>query len=441
MAARRRGSPRSRPARSALEMVSRRQAHRLRLVGLARSRDRRAQAKRRKERKDSKVKAHVTERAESRYWDHWLTDGREPHVFVCDVATGGAAAICSPAPASRCRRGSRRPSDYDVAPDGRELALTVDLAAEPGMMNSARHRRRQARDAAQARSDRRHRIPTMRHPRYSPDGRIARVPFVRHQALVQRPGPPDAAERARPGACGALAPKLDRRPTHVAWTPDGRALLVHARGPRPRSALWRLALDADAMPARVASPAERVGGFAQSRDGSVHRVRPLGEPVIRRRCSRAAPTAAASARSNRSTARCSRAHAFGEMREVTVKGWGGDAGADVGRPIRRTSTRRRSGRCCIRSTAGRTPRTWTAGISAGTRRSSPGRAMSSSCVNYHGSSGFGQKWLETITRRYGEKEFADVEAGTDWHAAAGLHRPHSGWSPPAAATAATWSRT
>ena len=35
-------------------------------------------------------------------------------------------------------------------------------------------------------------------------------------------------------------------------------------------------------------------------------------------------------------------------------------------------------------------------------------------VNYHGSSGFGQKWLETISRRYGEKEFADIEAGTDW---------------------------
>ena len=46
------------------------------------------QAKRRKERKDAKVKAHVTERSEFRFWDHWLADGREPHVYVCDVATG-----------------------------------------------------------------------------------------------------------------------------------------------------------------------------------------------------------------------------------------------------------------------------------------------------------------------------------------------------------------
>jgi dipeptidyl aminopeptidase/acylaminoacyl peptidase len=35
-------------------------------------------------------------------------------------------------------------------------------------------------------------------------------------------------------------------------------------------------------------------------------------------------------------------------------------------------------------------------------------------VNYHGSSGFGQQFLETITGRYGEKEFADIEAGSDY---------------------------
>ena len=35
-------------------------------------------------------------------------------------------------------------------------------------------------------------------------------------------------------------------------------------------------------------------------------------------------------------------------------------------------------------------------------------------VNYHGSSGFGQRWLETITAMYGTKEFADTEAATDF---------------------------
>ena len=62
-------------------------------------------------------------------------------------------------------------------------------------------------------------------------------------------------------------------------------------------------------------------------------------------------------------------------------------------------------------------------------------------VNYHGSSGFGQKFLETITGRYGEKEFADTEAGDRLSAARRATSIRSGWSPPAAATAASWSRT
>ena len=43
-----------------------------------------------------------------------------------------------------------------------------------------------------------------------------------------------------------------------------------------------------------------------------------------------------------------------------------------------------------------------------------GRGYVVACVNYHGSSGFGQKFLETITTRYGEKEYADTEAATDF---------------------------
>jgi dipeptidyl aminopeptidase/acylaminoacyl peptidase len=32
------------------------------------------------------------------------------------------------------------------------------------------------------------------------------------------------------------------------------------------------------------------------------------------------------------------------------------------------------------------------------------------CVNYHGSSSFGQKYLESIDREFGKRELADVEA-------------------------------
>jgi dipeptidyl aminopeptidase/acylaminoacyl peptidase len=36
------------------------------------------------------------------------------------------------------------------------------------------------------------------------------------------------------------------------------------------------------------------------------------------------------------------------------------------------------------------------------------------CVNYHGSSGFGYAFLDSITHRWGELELQDIERATDW---------------------------
>jgi acetyl esterase/lipase len=45
------------------------------------------------------------------------------------------------------------------------------------------------------------------------------------------------------------------------------------------------------------------------------------------------------------------------------------------------------------------------------------------CVNYHGSSSFGQKYLESLAGEMGKRELFDVEAGTDFMLKQGLHRP------------------
>ena len=62
------------------------------------------------------------------------------------------------------------------------------------------------------------------------------------------------------------------------------------------------------------------------------------------------------------------------------------------------------------------------------------------CVNYHGSSGFGHAFLDSITHRWGELELQDVEAAHRLAAQAAAGSTRSASSPPAAATAATWSR-
>src|SRR5438105_8421449 len=127
-----------------------------------------AQAKRRKERKEAKIKAHLSERSEYRFWDHWLTDGREPHVLAANVTTGRARDMLA-GTGLALQPWEPSASLYDISPDGRELALTVDLAPEPKMMN-------ESDIVVVATSTGRHRTLTAEsgfsdeHPRYSPDG-------------------------------------------------------------------------------------------------------------------------------------------------------------------------------------------------------------------------------------------------------------------------------
>ncbi len=366
------------------------------------------QAKRKKERKDAKVKAHVTERQEFRFWDHWLTDGREPHILVCDVATGRCRDVLA-------RTGMSLPpwepsaDDFDIAPDGREIAITADLGPEPQMMNQTdivtvdlSSRRKHVLTAGTRTAD--------AGPRYSPDGRSlvfhaydTRRAFndQGHLMLVARGG----------GPMRRLAPGLDRATGHVAWTPDSRALLftVESRG---RQGIARLPVGAgNATPSLVAAGG-MVGGFAQSRDGSVlafDRATTCNPPALF--------AARADGRDERPIESLNRAllarHALGEAREVAVKGWGGEPvqmwivyppGFDPKKkwPLLHTI----HGGPHAAHVDGWHFR-WNSQVFAG-------RGYVVAAVNYHGSSGFGQKWLETITGQYGRKEFADVEAGTDW---------------------------
>ncbi len=363
------------------------------------------QAKRLKARKDDKVKAHVTERGEYRFWDHWLTDGREPHVFVVDVATG------------RCRdalagTGLALPpwdpsaDDFDVAPDGREIAITADLAPEPAMMNQTdivvvelASRRKRVLTAATTTAD--------AHPRYSPDGRLIAFHSYDTRRAFNDQGHVSLLDR-KSGRIRRLAPAFDRATTHLAWRPDSAALLfcVEDRG---RVGIWQLKLDAAEPSLRVAGGT--VGGFAQSADGSV---------LAFDRSSYLHPAALFAARADGSGERpletLNRAllarHALGEVRELTVKGHGGDpVQVWLILPPNFDPAKRWPLMHSIHGGPHAAHQDtwhyrWNTQVFAG-------RGYVVAAVNYHGSSGFGQKWLETITGAYGTKEFADHEAATD----------------------------
>jgi dipeptidyl aminopeptidase/acylaminoacyl peptidase len=88
--------------------------------------------KREKEQKDAKSKAMVIDGAQFRYWDQWLADGKRPHVFAVDVASGnhknllaGTGKALPPDDPSE--------HDYDVSPDAAELCFVSENVKEPGL--------------------------------------------------------------------------------------------------------------------------------------------------------------------------------------------------------------------------------------------------------------------------------------------------------------------
>lgn len=180
-----------------------------------------AQGRRLKERKDSKVSGRAWDRAPVRHWDRWLDD-RENHLFRVAAEGGEAQAIT-------LGRGVKLPDQdpglghYDIAPDGREIALVVntdptgvrpnpDLFVLP--LDGGEPRNLTADNPA----------PDFG-PRYSPDGRWL--------AWSKQSIPGFYADRAvlhlidrRSGEARALTADFDRSISGPVWAGDGRSVVV-----------------------------------------------------------------------------------------------------------------------------------------------------------------------------------------------------------------------
>ncbi|MBS0395115.1 MAG: S9 family peptidase [Proteobacteria bacterium] len=177
-------------------------------------------ARRLKEREESKMTARVWEHAPFSAWDH-LLDDREPHVFVTDV---DGREPFSPTLRSGHHLDVREPGldSYDVAPDGSEIAFAADVdpthAAQNFDVFTVPVGGGPARDltAGNPADD--------GHPRYSPDGRwlaYTRQSIrnfygdIHHLMLLDRGS----------GAVRALAADWDRSAEGLAWLPDSSGLV------------------------------------------------------------------------------------------------------------------------------------------------------------------------------------------------------------------------
>ncbi len=92
-----------------------------------------------KRRKDSKVTARATEDRQFRFWDQWLTDGLAHRLLMVDVAARTFADLTPGFDRLFVTTGQTAPEvRFDLAPDGRHIAVTIDSTPPPfeGFLNN-----------------------------------------------------------------------------------------------------------------------------------------------------------------------------------------------------------------------------------------------------------------------------------------------------------------
>ena len=356
------------------------------------------------EREKSKVKARVTENRLYRFWDRWLTDGEFPHLFVVDVATRKVTDLLP---------GSRRLFDlqesggrsFDLSPDGSAVVFSANSSPEPyAFLNedlflvptAGGEVRNLTPGNAAADSD----------PVFSPDGK--QVAY----GVQRRPdGWPDRTRLAlldlSTGKSRVLTEDWDVSPASWVFSPDGRSIVLTAEA-RARTNLY-------VVPA--------AGGAAREihHGGTVNlpQVAPTGE-VFFSVSSLSKPPEIGAVKADGSGLRWlthfnderMAGLAAGKVRDVSFEGAGGDQvqmyvveppGFD---PKKKYPLVHLVHGGPVGTSGDAFSFRWNAHAFA-----APGYLVA--MVNFHGSSSFGQKWVESILGAHPDKPFADVMKATD----------------------------
>lgn len=359
--------------------------------------------------KADKVKAHVVEHSAYRFWDHWLSDGRVLHVFSVDVDSGRIRDLFA---GTRYELVKAEPSahSYDIAPDGREICFSFDPAEDKRFDHE---HQLVALDLAKQRFRTLTEGSALNHesPRYSPDGsRIAlltqdlrRSPIAPHRlAFIDR-----ASGRLR------VVTNTWDRSVHapLAWTADSAAVAFVAEdSARQHLFRWEVGRRTPEVLARGGTVIE----FDLAAGAAVFVRNDMSTPP---RVFWSAP-GEEERRIDRLNDALTARWRLGEVREVTVRGFGGE---DVQMwlihppdfdPARRWPL--------LHNIHGGPHSIW--GDNFHFRWNNHVFAAHGyvvACVNYHGSSSFGQRFKASIEGEFGKREMFDVEAATDWLLAQG----------------------
>jgi len=362
------------------------------------------QARRLKERKDDKVKAHVVEHTVFRHWDHWLSDGRVPQVHLVDVRSGKCRNLFS---------GSKyelpvfdtSAADYDVSPDGRHLAFCFN--PNPDRRGDQDHHIVEM-DIRSGKAKTLTATSPFSHfsPCYSPDGKRIGLLMANMRRSVD--DDPKIGVIERKGGRLTQWSDWDRViNAPLRWAADGASVYFGADD-CGRLSVWRL--QAGKKKPGVVAPGGTVSEFDVK----------AGTLVFVRNNMSAAPKVFAAADDGTDVRPIETFNdelmakfRLGEVREFTIKGWNNE-------PVQMWAVYPpdfdpKKKWPLVHNIHGGPHANW--GDNFHFRWNNHVFAAAGHvvvCVNYHGSLGWGNKFLESNNGEWGTKEHADIEAGTDF---------------------------
>ncbi|MFY7975663.1 MAG: prolyl oligopeptidase family serine peptidase [Rubrivivax sp.] len=375
-----------------------------------------AQAKAQKAFDERKETAYVTSEATYRHWDHHLPMGRVPHLHLLTLgAAGEAGTVRDLFEGTAWELERREPGvhSFDVSPDGKRLVFAFDPAAE---------KRPDGRFALAEMDLKTRRVDVIAQdadwdfsaPRYSPDGR--KIAFVASHQGLKHTMPAQLAVIERSGKAWTKWDVVSAEWDHAVhaplqWEADGSAVLFMAED-KARTHLWRFEL-ADRRAEVVVS-----GGWVSGFDKAAGTLVTLADSAMHpARLHAHLPGQAARRIESVNDALMSKL-ALGRVEERWIQGAQGDkVQMWLVHPPQFDTAKASKGkqRWPILHSIHGGPHTcpgdnwhyrWNTQLFA-----AQGYVVAN--VNYHGSSGFGHAFLDSITHRWGELELQDVEAGTD----------------------------
>ncbi|MCE9533207.1 MAG: S9 family peptidase [Planctomycetes bacterium] len=176
--------------------------------------------------KEQKSKALVIDDAVYRYWDRFIADGKRPHVFAIDLETKKHRNLLA---GTKLFLPPYEPSthDYDVSPDGKELCFVADSVKEIGRdVNNDLYTLALDGKAVPVNITKDNTANDF-NPVYSPDGKsiaLLRQKIKFFYADTQRLAVYDREAKTIRG----LTDELDRSAVNPKWLPDGKRLCFEA---------------------------------------------------------------------------------------------------------------------------------------------------------------------------------------------------------------------